>query len=123
MTTQTAQPRLFNSWVPLWMPHTQTPCAGVDPEVFFADDPELIDTAKAICGGCLAREECLEHALMRNEPHGVWGGELFESGTVIARKRPRGRPRKQPPPLPAPIPIPIRVQDTATSCDSAARAA
>jgi WhiB family redox-sensing transcriptional regulator len=24
----------------------------------------------------------------------VWGGEIFERGTVIARKRPRGRPRK-----------------------------
>ncbi|MBR7560709.1 WhiB family transcriptional regulator, partial [Mycobacterium tuberculosis] len=27
-------------------------------------------------------------------PWGVWGGEIFERGAVIARKRPRGRPRK-----------------------------
>jgi WhiB family redox-sensing transcriptional regulator len=24
----------------------------------------------------------------------VWGGEIFERGAIIARKRPRGRPRK-----------------------------
>jgi len=24
----------------------------------------------------------------------VWGGEIFDHGVVIARKRPRGRPRK-----------------------------
>ncbi|HEX6577357.1 MAG TPA: WhiB family transcriptional regulator, partial [Jiangellaceae bacterium] len=30
----------------------------------------------------------------RREPWGVWGGELFISGVVVARKRPRGRPRK-----------------------------
>ena len=33
-------------------------------------------------------------AIERNEPWGVWGGEIFDRGVVIARKRPRGRPRK-----------------------------
>ena len=33
-------------------------------------------------------------ALERQEPWGVWGGEIIERGTIIARKRPRGRPRK-----------------------------
>jgi WhiB family redox-sensing transcriptional regulator len=32
-------------------------------------------------------------ALSRQEPVGVWGGELFEDGKVIARKRKAGRPR------------------------------
>jgi WhiB family redox-sensing transcriptional regulator len=32
--------------------------------------------------------------LERGEPWGVWGGEIFERGAVVARKRPRGRPRK-----------------------------
>jgi WhiB family redox-sensing transcriptional regulator len=25
----------------------------------------------------------------------VWGGEIFERGAVVPRKRPRGRPRKE----------------------------
>ena len=40
------------------------------------------------------RDACLAGALDRAEPWGVWGGEIFERGAVIARKRPRGRPRK-----------------------------
>jgi hypothetical protein len=35
----------------------------------------------------------LDAALSRQEPCGVWGGELFEDGVVIARKRTVGRPR------------------------------
>ncbi|MEY4197621.1 MAG: hypothetical protein RLZZ477_206, partial [Actinomycetota bacterium] len=33
------------------------------------------------------------------EPCGVWGGELFEEGSVIAEKRLPGRPRLNPQPL------------------------
>ena len=40
------------------------------------------------------RAACLAGALQRGEPWGVWGGELFDRGMVIADKRPRGRPRK-----------------------------
>ena len=40
--------------------------------------------------------ECLAAALEREEPWGVWGGEIIERGTIVARKRPRGRPRKNP---------------------------
>jgi WhiB family redox-sensing transcriptional regulator len=43
---------------------------------------------------CPARLACLAGALERREPWGVWGGEIFERGVIIARKRPRGRPRK-----------------------------
>jgi WhiB family redox-sensing transcriptional regulator len=50
--------------------------------------------AKALCADCPVRDACLAGALSRAEPWGVWGGEIFERGTVIARKRPRGRPRK-----------------------------
>ncbi len=30
--------------------------------------------AKAICGQCSVRRECLDYALRGREPHGVWGG-------------------------------------------------
>ena len=61
--------------------------------VFFSHDRKVIDQAKAICAGCPRRESCLEGALERREPWGVWGGELFRNGHVVTnRKR---RPRHQ----------------------------
>src|SRR5687768_17820862 len=41
------------------------------------------------------KQVCFEGALARREPWGVWGGELFVNGKVIAQKRRRGRPPKQ----------------------------
>ncbi|HYP46594.1 MAG TPA: WhiB family transcriptional regulator [Propionibacteriaceae bacterium] len=72
------------------------PCRRVDPEVFFAEAPADVESAKALCLGCPLRQACLIGALERREPWGVWGGELFIQGEVVARKRPRGRPRKHP---------------------------
>jgi WhiB family redox-sensing transcriptional regulator len=71
------------------------PCRS-EPELFFAESPQDVLRAKALCGGCPVRAECLTGALRRREPWGVWGGELFEQGRVIAGKRARGRPRKTP---------------------------
>lgn len=70
------------------------PCRHNDPELFFAESPRDVETAKALCLDCPIMQECLEGALARREPWGVWGGQLFVSGVVVARKRPRGRPRK-----------------------------
>ncbi|MFJ6618390.1 WhiB family transcriptional regulator [Kitasatospora sp. NPDC091335] len=70
------------------------PCRAFDPEVFFAETPADVEYAKSLCGTCPVKETCLAGALERREPWGVWGGELFVQGIVVARKRPRGRPRK-----------------------------
>jgi WhiB family redox-sensing transcriptional regulator len=72
------------------------PCREVDPELFFAEVPADVEEAKALCRDCPIREACLAGALQRREPWGVWGGELFVAGVVVARKRPRRRPRKYP---------------------------
>jgi WhiB family redox-sensing transcriptional regulator len=69
------------------------PCTQ-DPELFFAESPQDVEQAKAMCRGCRARLACLAGALERREPWGVWGGELLMRGAIIPRKRPRGRPRK-----------------------------
>lgn len=69
------------------------PCTD-DPELFFAESPDDVETAKALCRQCPARAACLAGALKRREPWGVWGGELFLRGEIVTRKRPRGRPRK-----------------------------
>ena len=70
----------------------QLPCSS-DPELFFADSPEDVLRAKALCQVCPVQSACLAEALQRGEPYGVWGGALFLRGAVIAGKKPRGRPR------------------------------
>ena len=70
------------------------PCRVQDAELWFAETPAELEQAKAFCRHCPARLACLAGALERREPWGVWGGEIFERGTIVARKRPRGRPRK-----------------------------
>ncbi|HUK69491.1 MAG TPA: WhiB family transcriptional regulator [Streptosporangiaceae bacterium] len=64
------------------------------PELFFAEQPADVRRAKELCRHCPLQPACLAGALRRGEPWGVWGGELFLRGVVVADKRPRGRPRK-----------------------------
>lgn len=54
---------------------------GVDPDMFFADDPDYdgyseaqTALAKVICSTCELRQECLEVAMVEQIPDGVWGG-------------------------------------------------
>jgi WhiB family redox-sensing transcriptional regulator len=70
------------------------PCRTFDPELWFAESPSDVEFAKALCVDCPVRALCLDGALERREPWGVWGGQLFIQGVVVPRKRPRGRPRK-----------------------------
>jgi len=66
--------------------------------LFFSDNVVDIARAKAMCALCPLRFECLEGALEREEPWGVWGGELLSGGRIVANKRPCGRPPKHPRP-------------------------
>ncbi len=86
---------------------------GTLTRLFFSDEPIDTARAKAICGKCTLAAACLEGALERVEPWGVWGGELLENGRIVVNKRPRGRPPKHPRPLVVinedAIAIPVRV--------------
>jgi WhiB family transcriptional regulator, redox-sensing transcriptional regulator len=66
------------------------PCWDGDPDLWFAESPADVETAKAVCAPCPVREACLAGALERREPWGVWGGQLVVAGAVVPRKRPRG---------------------------------
>jgi WhiB family redox-sensing transcriptional regulator len=94
------------------------------PEQFFSERPEDLEQAKVLCRVCPIREACLAGALDRREPWGVWGGEVFDRGRIIARKRGPGRPRKQSEPLvvePAVALVPqmrIAPDDFVTSADT-----
>lgn len=72
------------------------PCRQHPADLWFAELPEEVEAAKSLCGDCPIRAMCLEQALERREPWGVWGGQLMLQGVVVPRKRPRGRPRKNP---------------------------
>lgn len=66
--------------------------------LFFSDHVLDIARAKAICAKCALTESCLDDAIEREEPWGVWGGELLSGGRIVANKRPGGRPPKRPRP-------------------------
>jgi WhiB family transcriptional regulator, redox-sensing transcriptional regulator len=72
------------------------PCLQYDAALWFAQSPAGVEVAKALCEACPVISACLAGALARREPWGVWGGELFVHGAIVAGKRPRGRPRKNP---------------------------
>jgi WhiB family redox-sensing transcriptional regulator len=65
-------------------------------DLFFSEQLDDIARAKAICASCPLVEPCLEGALERREPWGVWGGQLFANGRILPFKRKRGRPPKNP---------------------------
>jgi len=79
-------------------PRAQAACndgTGSMTTLFFSEDLHDIAWAKHLCSTCPVQEWCLRGALERREPWGVWGGELFVNGRVLAHKRRRGRPPKR----------------------------
>jgi WhiB family redox-sensing transcriptional regulator len=70
------------------------PCREETDDLWFSESPTELEQAKRLCAACPARRDCLAGALERREFAGVWGGEILDRGSVIARKRPRGRPSK-----------------------------
>jgi WhiB family redox-sensing transcriptional regulator len=75
------------------------PCRTENSDLWFAERPAELELAKAFCQACPARQSCLAGALERRELWGVWGGEIFDRGRILPRKRPRGRPRKNEAPV------------------------
>jgi len=96
--------------------------AGTMSGLFFSEELQDIAKAKQICALCPVMSECLEGALERREPWGVWGGQLILNGRILANKRRRGRPPKHPRPedqLPV-IPIPEALRETVGAAVGAA---
>ena len=58
---------------------TLAACRSADPDLFFpisssGSSLAQVAQAKAMCGGCPVRRECLAFALRTHQVHGVWGG-------------------------------------------------
>jgi len=84
-----------HSWEYGWQ--WRAACRGDDAGLFFApSQPETREErevreqkAKAICGVCPVRAECLEYAVRIREPHGIWGGLNEAERRALLRDRPR----------------------------------
>ena len=90
--------------------------------LFFSEQISEINAAKAICAGCPLLEPCLRAAVVRREPAGVWGGQLFVNGHILSQKRKRGRPPKATAPEPELV-LPPRVARLLAERDGQARIA
>jgi WhiB family transcriptional regulator, redox-sensing transcriptional regulator len=53
-------------------------CKSVDPNLFFpvsgGNSSRQVAQAKALCGTCAVRRQCLQYAIRQDEDYGVWGG-------------------------------------------------
>ena len=68
-------------------------CLGVDPDLFFPERGASTKDAKAVCQGCIVREDCLEYALTNREKFGIWGGLSERERRRIRRERAQARAR------------------------------
>lgn len=64
-------------------------CRGLDASVFYPDDDDEADVAKAVCATCPVQSACLEHALAVREKAGVWGGATERDRRRMIRQRRR----------------------------------
>ena len=62
-------------------------CMGVDPDLFFPERGASTREAKAVCRGCVVRDDCLEYALANGEKFGIWGGLSERERRRIRRER------------------------------------
>ncbi len=62
-------------------------CRDHDVDIFFPEDGGSARAAKRICALCQVRLECLDYALRRAEPEGVWGGLTVEERRRLRRLR------------------------------------
>ena len=84
-------------------------CQGCDVELFFpvgttGPAVDQIAAAKAVCGHCPVRSDCLDFALVTNQESGVWGGATEEERrrlrrSWLAQRRRRLQEARQPTPL------------------------
>lgn len=70
-------------------------CRSVDPEVFFPPDSERGPVrqlremqAKRYCQACPVLNQCRDHALLIQEPYGVWGGLTPRERELLLQQEP-----------------------------------
>lgn len=66
-------------------------CADVEDKDFFfpinrAQEAERLHQLKAICASCIHEKECLEYALEKQIPYGIWGGKSPTERDAVTAK-------------------------------------
>jgi WhiB family transcriptional regulator, redox-sensing transcriptional regulator len=92
LLSQRAERRVGRDW------RSSAACRTADPELFFpvssvGPAEEDIAQAKAVCGSCGVRRQCLQFALATHQMYGVWGGTTEEERRLrvrAQRERERG---------------------------------
>jgi WhiB family transcriptional regulator, redox-sensing transcriptional regulator len=81
---------------PNWGWQDRAACHGADVVLFFGPDGERQPErdirerkAKALCGSCPVRMECLGYAVSRPEKYGTWGGLNEDERSAERRRRMR----------------------------------
>jgi len=69
-------------------------CRQEDPELWMSNVQADQRKAASICMDCSQRITCLEYAIERKEPHGVWGGFTERQRRRLAAGLPVDRRRK-----------------------------
>jgi WhiB family redox-sensing transcriptional regulator len=81
-----------------WMSHGA--CRQADPELFFpiaavtGPAARQVEAAKAVCGPCAVRTNCLSYAL-EAMPEGIWGGTTLDERRAARRRPSRHRASAQ----------------------------
>lgn len=100
-----------------WQDRSACRDVGIATNVHFSENLREIIVAKQICADCPVLSECLQGALERKEPWGVWGGQSFRNGRIVHQKRGRGRPPKvvRPENIVPKVPVPAHLQALASA--------
>ena len=90
----TAEPLAHGASVRNW--RDEAACRDTDPDLFFPVGTtglavDQIASAKAVCGSCPVRTQCLEFALFTNQDSGVWGGTSEDERRKLRRAWVKGR--------------------------------
>ncbi|WP_130797668.1 WhiB family transcriptional regulator [Streptomyces otsuchiensis] len=72
-------------WVTDW--NAKAACRTTDPDDLFVQGAAQ-NRAKAVCGACPVRAECLADALDSRAEFGVWGGMTERERRALLRRRP-----------------------------------
>jgi len=81
---------------PNWGWQDRAACKGADVVLFFGPDGERQPErdirerkAKALCGACTVKMDCLGYAVSRPEKYGTWGGLNEDERSAERRRRMR----------------------------------